>query len=320
MVMELSQAPRLLADTPDGTTIDRVLLVREIEQHAKRDGTPFLRVRLGDRSGSVPAVVWDVAEAEPCDAREPMRVVGRLAEHPRYGRQVTITSLRRPAAESVDWAVLLDGPDRSKDELEHDLVLLIASVGDPDLQDLLRRLLGAETESGPSYRDMPAAKYNHHAYPHGLLEHSVSVAQLVSAAATALADVDRDLAVAGALLHDIGKLEAYDVAGGCADLSDAGKLISEIPLGYYRVRREIESIPGFAPDRARGLLHIILAHHGRLEFGSPVAPCTREATLVHAMDDLSGKMGAHDRLRKETGAGATWSRFDRVLETSAFLR
>ncbi|HEY3187441.1 MAG TPA: hypothetical protein VGJ70_08195 [Solirubrobacteraceae bacterium] len=93
----------------------------------------------------------------------------------------------------------------------------------------------------------------------------------------------------------------------------------EIPLGYYRVRREIESLSGFPAELARALLHVILAHHGCLEHGSPVAPGTREAALVHAIDDLSGQMGAFDRLEKETPAGERWSRYDRALGGSAYF-
>ena len=145
------------------------------------------------------------------------------------------------------------------------------------------------------------------------------MARTVSAAAAATPGIDRELAVTGALLHDMGKLEAYDVVGGCAQLNDAGRLIGEIPLGFARVRGHIEAIDGFPPERAQALLHIILSHHGRLEHGSPVTPCTREATLVHTMDELSGRMGAFDRLEKATPAGEAWSRFDRVLGSAAFL-
>ena len=303
-----------LADIADTTEIDRVLLVRDVDRRSKRDGSPFLRLTLSDRSGSVPAVMWEDATV---GAGEPAHVVGRLAEHPRYGRQLTVGELRAPSG-AVDWTALLDGPERPTAELEHELDLLIASVSDAHLHDLLHRLLGRESETGRRFREIPAAKYHHHAYPHGLLDHSVAVAQLVSTAAMTLLGVDRDIAVAGALLHDIGKLDAYEVSGGCADLGDAGKLAGEIPLGYYRVRSAIEETSGFPAERALTILHVLLAHHGRLEFGSPVTPCTREATLVHAMDNLSGQMGAYDRLSKETTTGESWSRFDRVLEGSAF--
>jgi 3'-5' exoribonuclease len=127
--------------------------------------------------------------------------------------------------------------------------------------------------------------------------------------------INRDVAVAGALLHDIGKVDAYDDH----DLTDAGRLEGEIALGYYRVRSEIEDIPGFPPALAQAVLHIILSHHGALEFGSPVRPCTREATLVHFVDNLGGRLGYFDRLEQELADGATWSAFDRALGAGAYF-
>ncbi len=102
----------------------------------------------------------------------------------------------------------------------------------------------------------------------------------------------------GALLHDIGKLDAYELEAGAISMSDQGRLQGEIPLGYYRVRRTIERIDGFPPELAQALLHIILSHHGSLEHGSPVVPCTREATLVHMIDNLGGRLGSFDRLER----------------------
>src|SRR5213078_351995 len=131
--------------------------------------------------------------------------------------------------------------------------------------------------------------------------------------------IDRDMAVTGALLHDIGKIEAYEAVGSAIDLSDAGKLQGEIPLGYYLVRRAIEDIPAFPPETAQALLHIILSHHGQLEHGSPVVPCTREATLVHMIDNLGGRLGSFDRIEKELPQGAQWSAFDRALGGGAWF-
>jgi 3'-5' exoribonuclease len=129
--------------------------------------------------------------------------------------------------------------------------------------------------------------------------------------------VDRDVAVTGALLHDIGKLEAYAFEGASIEMSDQGRLHGEIALGYYRVRRAIEDLDGFPPDLAQAILHIILSHHGALEHGSPVVPCTREATLVHMIDNLGGKLGSFDRLEKELADGQQWSSWDRALGSSA---
>ena len=185
-----------------------------------------------------------------------------------------------------------------------DLGELIGTVQQPHLRELLERLLGEDTEAGARWREAPAAKVYHQAYRHGLLEHSLSVAQGVSAMASTFPGIDRDVAVAGALLHDIGKIEAYEQTGGAIELSDAGKLQGEIPLGYYRVRREIDAIDGFPPEIAQAVLHIVLSHHGKLEHGSPVTPCTREATLVHMIDNLGGTLGSYDRIEKSLADGA----------------
>jgi 3'-5' exoribonuclease len=125
----------------------------------------------------------------------------------------------------------------------------------------------------------------------------------------------------GALLHDIGKLEAYAAAADpCEiDFTDAGKLQGEIALGYYRVRRLIEDLPGFPRELAMAVLHIILSHHGALEHGSPVVPCTREATLVHMIDNLGGRLGSFDRLEKELPDGSRWSAYDRALGGGAYF-
>ena len=109
----------------------------------------------------------------------------------------------------------------------------------------------------------------------------------------------------GALLHDIGKLEAYtEPSPDAIDLTDAGRLHGEIALGYYLIRRMIEDIEGFPAELAQALGHIILSHHGSLEHGSPVVPCTREATLVHMIDNLGGRLGSFDRLEKELAPGS----------------
>ena len=122
------------------------------------------------------------------------------------------------------------------------------------------------------------------------------------------------------MLHDIGKLEAYSEDPRSIDLTDLGRLHGEIALGYYRVRRTIEDIEGFPQELAWAVGHIILSHHGSLEHGSPVVPCTREATLVHMIDNLGGRLGSFDRLEKELAPGERWSSFDRAIGSVALFR
>ena len=202
------------------------------------------------------------------------------------------------------------------EQMESDLRELVATIQNDHLRRLLSTLFA---ERWQSFREAPAAKRYHQAYPHGLLEHSLSVAQAVSAISATFPGIDRDVAVTGALLHDIGKIEAYEVQDGEISMSDRGRLYGEISLGYYTVRRAIEDLDGFPAGLANAVLHIILSHHGALEHGSPVVPCTREATLVHMIDNLGGRLGSFDRLEKALPEGACWSEYDRALGGGAYF-
>src|SRR5487761_1742089 len=203
--------------------------------------------------------------------------------------------------------------DRTVEQMEQDLRELIQTIQSPQLGLLLERLLGPDSAIWPRFRDAPAAKRYHHAYRHGLLDHSLTVAQAVSALSAIFAGVNRDIALTGALLHDIGKIDAYRRIGEEIEMTDAGRLHGEIALGYGRVRDEIERIDGFPPELSQALLHIILSHHGSLQHGSPVVPCTREATLVHMIDNLGGRLGSFDRLQRELAEGEQWSAYDKGI-------
>jgi 3'-5' exoribonuclease len=305
----------------DGCDVAQALLVRETELRTRRGGGEYLKITIGDRTGSVPAVLWDgVTEArELCVPGEVIHASGRYAVHPRFGPQLTIAALRRAREDEFVRDELVDGPTRNADQMETDLRELLATVQDPHLRRLLEAIFGEASSTWSSYRDAPAAKRYHQAYRHGLLEHSLTVAQAVSAISATFPGIDRDVAVTGALLHDIGKLEAYAVSGDAIDMSDHGRLYGEIPIGYYMVRREIERIDGFPADLAQAVLHIILSHHGSLEHGSPVVPCTREATLVHMIDNLGGRLGSFDRIEKELPVGEEWSGYDRALGGGAYF-
>lgn len=305
----------------DGCEIDQVLLVREVDVRQKRDGGEFLKLTLADRTGSVSAMIWDgVADLQPhVRPGVVVRVIGRYGCHPKYGSQITVRALRQPGEGSYDLADLLDGPPKPATQMEAELRQLVATVRDPALSTLLERIIGPSAPSWPAYRDAPAAKTYHQAYRHGLLEHSLTVAQAVHAVSQTFPGIDHDVAVTGALLHDVGKLDAYASDGLRIDMTDAGRLQGEIVLGYTRVLRTIESIDGFPPEHAEAVLHVILSHHGALEHGSPVVPCTREATLVHFIDNLGGRLGSFDRLEKELPDGECWSGFDRALGGGAYF-
>jgi 3'-5' exoribonuclease len=239
--------------------------------------------------------------------------------HPRFGPQIDLGAIAAAVPGSYSYEDLHDGPARPPTQMQREVRELVATVQQPHLRELLSCVLGEDAPLWAPYSTAPAAKHYHQAYRHGLLEHSLGVAQAVSAISATFPGIDRDVAVTGALLHDIGKVEAYAEDGTAIDLTDSGRLQGEIALGYYRIRRLIEGIDGFPADLAQAVCHIILSHHGSLEHGSPVVPCTREATLVHMIDNLGGRLGSFDRLEKELRPGARWSSFDRALGGGAFF-
>jgi 3'-5' exoribonuclease len=310
----------LVRDLQHGSDLDQVLLVREAVRRPRHDGSEYLKLVLGDRTGGVAAMVWeDVPQAlELCSAGSPVHVVGRYEVHQRWGAQIAILALRPAVDGTFDPAELQDGPPRDVDHMEAEFRELLATVQDHHLQRLLEAFFGEKSETWALYRLAPAAKKYHQAYLHGLLEHCLTVAQAVHAISQVFPGVDHDVAVTGALLHDIGKLEAYTVDAPI-DMTDDGRLQGEIPLGYYRVRRLIEDLDGFPEGLAQAILHIILSHHGALEHGSPVVPCTREATLVHMVDNLGGRLGSFDRLEKQLPPGAVWSSYDRAIGAGAYF-
>ncbi|HXC45466.1 MAG TPA: HD domain-containing protein [Solirubrobacteraceae bacterium] len=311
----------LVNEFTDGVEIDQVLLVRAIERRSRRDGGEYLRLQLGDRSGAVAAVVWEeLAELEGlAPAGAPVHVHGRYTVHPRFGPQINLRAVTAAEPGSFALADLLDGPARSPEQMETALRELLGTIRNPHLSMLLQIVFGEGSPLWARFRGAPAAKYYHQAYRHGLLEHCLGVAQGVSAISATFPGIDRDVAVTGALLHDIGKLDAYNEDAQSIDLTDLGRLHGEIPLGYYRIRRTIEDIEGFPQELAWAVLHIILSHHGSLEHGSPVTPCTREATLVHMIDNLGGRLGSFDRIEKELSPGARWSNFDRAIGSGAWF-
>jgi 3'-5' exoribonuclease len=310
-----------LGELEDGQRVGGVYAVRERELRRKRNGEPWLRLSVGDATGTAEAVCWEEAEAlyALCCTGSPVFVSGVFEVSERWGAKIKVSAVREALPHEFAAEDLAAESEASPDLLESDLRELLATVQNPQLRELLDLFFGEESETWRRFRDAPAAKTYHQAYRHGLLEHTLSVAQAVSAAANFFPGIDREVAVAGALLHDIGKCVAYNDDPLAIELTDAGRLQGEIPLGYYTVRRAIEDLPGFDPHLAQCVLHIILSHHGSLEHGSPVVPATREAVLVHMIDNLGGRLGSFDRIERQLPAGEAWSSFDRALSGSAFF-
>ncbi len=322
MIKRLYWRGDFLYNVQEDDPVFHALEVVSVAWRKKRNGEPFLVLVIGDKTRDVDAIAWgDVATklgwiATPGAV---LAIRGHFSSSAGYGGRVTIydAELLEPG-EYDPGHVFLSSPVPHF-RLVKELEKLIDSIEDPFLGELLRRLLLDDGEFAARWRAMPAAKFYHHPYRHGLMEHSVGAAQCAGILASFLPGVDRGLAIAGELLHDMGKVEAYRVVGRKIDFSDAGRLEGEIPLGYYRLRRTIDKIEGFPRDLALKLRHILLSHHGKIEYGSPVTPRLREALLVHMMDNLGGTLGSFDRLERGLWEGQVWSRWDYVLRGSAYF-
>ena len=245
---------------------------------------------------------------------------GSFAIHPQFGKQIKLAAVRPAGPGEYDAEQLAEGPARSVELLETDLRELIETVQNRSLHELLDRFFGPETESWARFREAPAAKHYHQAYAGGLLEHTLSVAQAVSAAANFFPGIDREIAVTGAMLHDIGKTEAYNDDPLAIELDrrrpargrDSARLLQGAP-------RDRDGSTASTPTSPRRSSTSSSPTTGSSSTAPRSCPATREATLVHAIDNLGGKLGSFDRLEKELADGESWSRFDRGIDGSAFF-
>ena len=304
----------LVRELTDGQEIDQVLLVRARDPRARGE----LRLTLGDRTGRR-AARRRRASGVLRAGRRACAWRGRY-EPPRAARVVRALRAAEPGEYDLDDAARRAAA-LGRRSMEADLRELVATVQNRTCARCSTRVFGA----GVADLARVPRGAGRQALPPGLPARAARalarrVAQAVSAISATFPGIDRDVAVTGALLHDIGKLDAYTADPLAIDMTDLGKLQGEIPLGYYRVRRADRGPARASRDElAAAVLHIILSHHGPLEHGSPVVPCTREATLVHMIDNLGGRLGSFDRLEKELPDGSRWSGYDRALGGGAWF-
>jgi 3'-5' exoribonuclease len=284
----MSEFPRLSELQPNDEVLT-TLLVHAKEIRQKKTGEPYLSLTLGDRTGEIDAKMWDnVTEVMNAFERDDfIKVKGRLQVYNKR-LQLTIHKLRRLEESEVDLADYLPASKRDREEMLAELRQIGASLQNPHLRALVECFLSDEELAG-RYQRAPAAKYIHHAYLGGLIEHVISLCQLCRLAASHYASLDVDLLLAGAILHDVGKIYelAYERSFG---YSSEGQLVGHIVIGLRLIEQKLRQLPDF-PARLRSLLeHLVVSHHGTLEFGSPRVPLFPEALVLHYLDDLDAKM------------------------------
>lgn len=310
-----------LKSLKEGDPFTGILLAQEASYKTSRTGSEYLELRLADASGDLKAFLWDIRalEGDPdaIAADAFVKVKGRVESF--NGRaQMRLDKARfAPDAEVGDFGRYFPTSQRPVEGMLAELDALIGSVGDPWIRRLLTALFVEDAELRAAFAKAPAAKSLHHVYLGGLLEHTLSVAGMAERACAHYGDLNRDLVLAGVLLHDVGKTAelSYLRSFGYTDL---GNLVGHISLENEWILREAGRIPGFPAELRMQIQHIVLSHHGKLEFGSPVLPKTPEALLVHYLDDLDGKLeGMFRSIREDAGAGH-WTPFSRALERMTY--
>lgn len=273
----------------DVVTGQFLVLSKEIRQ--KKTGEPYLSLHLADRTGEMEAKMWDnvVEIMHTFDRDDFVKVKGSLQLY-QSRTQFTIHKLRRLEDHEVDLADYFPCSDREPEEMFAELKVIIAGLQNAHLKALLDEIF-ADDELTALYKMAPAAKTIHHACRGGLLEHVLSLCALGKLTAAHYKNIDVDLLITGVVLHDIGKVEELSYSRSFG-YSAEGQLLGHIVLGLRLVGAKIDKLPDF-PHKLRALLeHMIISHHGELEFGSPKVPIFAEALLLHHLDNMDSKMDA----------------------------
>jgi 3'-5' exoribonuclease len=300
--------------------ITATFLVQHKDIRQKKTGEPYLSLVLGDRTGDIDAKMWDnVAEVMDSFERDDFLKVRGLLQIHQNRLQLTLHKLQKQESDSVDAADYFPASLRNPDEMFAELLQYVGRMQNPHLKSLLEAMLN-DSDIGPRFRIAPAAKNIHHAYLSGLLEHVVSLCGLARMAAEHYKNIDLDLLLAGVILHDIGKIHelTYDRSFG---YSTEGQLLGHIVIALRMLDEKLRAMPDFPPKLRTLLDHMIVSHHGELEYGSPKLPVFPEALLLHHLDNLDAKMETMRAfLEKDRQVDGCWTGYSPTLERSVLKK
>jgi 3'-5' exoribonuclease len=282
--------------------LNEPFLLADVVRRKTRDGRPYLLCMLRDRTGLVNGVFWDVPDYVDAWVKPGVAVlVSGQTNNYKNSLQVNITDLN--SAGDVDLAELLPSSQRSRSNMLAELQEQIKQLEEP-WQGLVSQIL-LDDDFLNQFANAPAARNMHHAYIGGLMEHTLSMASLANVLASHYPYVNKDLLLSGTLLHDMGKTVEYSIDGSF-DFSEDGRLVGHIVRAVVMIEQTAAEMD-FPQEELRQLIHLILSHHGKLEWGSPVMPKTLEAVLLHQIDLLDSRVqGFFDHLQDDPG-NDTWT-------------
>lgn len=306
-----------LASLRDGDVFEGFYIVRESSFQTAANGKNYIRMTVADASAPVMANVWDANRDlfALCPAGSIVKIQGSTETY--KGKQQIRINRFRPAHESeVDMDGFLPRTKHDTGKMRDELLLLLDSLTDADYKKLGEAFF-RDTALMDAFARAPAARDLHHAFIGGLLEHTLNIARMASAFA-ASARVDRNLLVLGSLLHDVGKIEELE-AKLVIEYTDRGKLLGHLYIGAEMVAERARAIAAFPKEKLHLIQHMILSHHGRYEYGSPVLPKVPEAFALHHLDNLDAKVETSNKLLDAIAdPEKTWTDFSRALETQLY--
>lgn len=311
--MVIVMAKQFVSDLLAGTSLDDLFLLSERNLAHKKDGNPFLTVTLSDRTGQVKGVVWDQVEriSEAVSEGDFVHVRAQVGEY-RGSLQLVVKDMAKVSEEQVNAGDFLVATTRDITQMMGRLKEMTAKMQTPYLRELFE-VFWSDDRFVEAFSNAPAAKQMHHAYIGGLLEHTLSMAVLSELIAGHYSGVDRDLLLAGVILHDIGKTKELSYVNKI-DYTDEGRFLSHIVIGLSMLDEKLKQVPNFPVTQAYQLKHMIVSHHGSREFGSPEPPKTIEAVLLNDIDEMDSRVNSIREYVAKDPSDGSWTPYHRLLE------
>ncbi len=307
-----------IADLKERDQIDSPFLVRDKIMAMAKNGKPYMTLKLMDRSGEVEGRIWDQVDhfSRLFNKDDFVRVCAKASVY--MGKmQLVIQDLVRVDETEISLGDFLPVSSSDPAAMMARVRELIASMADADYRGLMESFFN-DAAFVAQYQKAPAAKAMHHVYLGGLLEHSLAVAHLADDVCRRYPNVDRDLLISGALLHDVGKV-AELLFDRSFDYSDEGKLLGHIVIGVEMVEEKIRTLGAFPRMKATLLKHLLLSHHGQYDYGSPKRPKTLEAVILNFIDDMDSKInGVQAHIDKEAHNDSRWTGYHRLYDRYFF--
>lgn len=305
----------LVSEIREGQNVEGLFLIKEVTRAETRTGNPYLVLVVVDRSGEISGRVWEEADKwlAECQPGEVVSLSG-LAQAYKGVTQLRVSRVKAVARTEVPMEQFIPTTRGDIAAMRQEIVTMAGSVENRFLRRLLLRFF-RPGDFFELFAKAPAATKMHHAYVGGLLEHTLAVARLANMVSKSYRHLDRSLLLAGALLHDVGKVAELDCTSYPFFYTDRGRLVGHMVLGVDMVQAHVDKIKDFPEETAIWLKHMILSHHGYHEFGSPSVPMMIEAFVLHFLDDLDAKVNYVDRLGQAMKEpGYQWTDYQKNLE------